>query len=107
MNAPKITGGNWRVGELYLTKNKEHIPVMGEFATIVLTNPINSIATKEDEANATLIAAAPDLAKALERCISSFESSKTGGFNGHGNAPENGSSYVLAKQALLKAGYTE
>lgn len=57
--------------------------------------------------DAQLIEAAPDLATALERCISHFESNKTGGFNGHDKEPEADSSYVLAKEALLKAGYTE
>lgn len=58
---------------------------------------------KEAVANANLIAASPAMLEALEQCVRTFETNRTGGCNGEGVKPEDGSPYVLAKEAITKA----
>lgn len=104
MNKPKITPGEWvfenpvtdTVGQEYL-KTREGFVIIARIGAYEFDN----ISIEETNRNAQLIAAAPDLAEALNDMIEMME------VTGLAWVESKSEIYDKAKAALLKAGYTE
>ena len=93
------TKGEWQVGD-YITRNdnKRHLAVWAGFeSTVCLVSPKNQ-ETKEDYANAKLIASAPDLLEALQSIVNYWDTPQNGSIHEHIRF-----SIGLAEQAIKKA----
>ena len=99
----EYTKGPWKV---YKMGRKSIIQATDQFNTWVC-EVVSGIPSKEEESNAHLIAAAPDIHKALKKLIKLTENitDKGAAYTGRGKwqSPELQTARLEAEQAILKA----